>query len=85
MADEVEIGVVDHWFGHISVAGIKVLKGSIKVGDRLHFKGHTTDFEESVQSIQQEHGEIKEAKKGDDVGIKVSQKVRTHDKVYKVT
>lgn len=85
MADEVEIGIIDHWFGHINVAGVKVTKGSIKIGDTLHFKGHTTDFQETVESMQLEHGPVEKAKKGDDVGIKVSEKVRSHDKVFKVS
>lgn len=83
MAEE-EIGFVEHWFGHINVAGIKVTSGSIKVGDTLHFKGHTTDFQEKVATIQIEHQSVPEAKKGDDIGIRVSQKVREHDKVFKV-
>lgn len=81
---EEEVGFVEHWFGHANVAGIKVTKGSIKVGDTLHFKGHTTDFQEKVASIQIEHASVPEAKKGKDIGIKVSQKVREHDKVFKV-
>lgn len=81
---EEEIGFVEHWFGHANVAGIKVTKGAIKVGDLLHFKGHTTDFQETVSSIQEEHNKIQEAKKGHDIGIKVSQRCREHDKVFKV-
>lgn len=82
---EEEIGFVEHWFGHVNVAGIKVTKGGVKPGDTLHFKGHTTDFEEKVVAIQVEHKQVPEAKKGDDIGIKVSQRVREHDKVFKVT
>ncbi len=81
---EEEIGFVEHWFGHINVAGIKITKGSIATGDTLHFKGHTTDFEDKVAAIQIEHKSVASAKKGDDIGIKVSQKVREHDKVFKV-
>ena len=81
---EEEIGFVEHWFGHISVAGIKVTKGSIKVGDTLHFKGHTTDFEEKVTAIQIEHKSVAEAKKGKEIGLKVAQRVRENDKVFKV-
>lgn len=81
---EEEVGFVEHWFGHASVAGIKITSGSVRVGDTLHFKGHTSDFQEKVGSIQIEHKIVPEAKKGEDIGIKVSQKVREHDKVYKV-
>lgn len=84
MAEE-EVGVVDHWFGHISVAGIKVTKGSVKIGDTLHFKGHTTDFQETVQSMQVENASVEVAKKGDVIGMKVKDKVRIHDHVFKVT
>jgi len=83
MAEE-EVGIVDHWFGHIDVAGVKVTNGTIKVGDTLHFKGHTTDFQTTVESIQVEHETIDEAKVDDDIGLKVAEKVRKHDKVYKV-
>ncbi len=82
---EEEVGVVEHWFGHINVAGIKVTKKSIKVGDTLHYKGHTTDFQEQVASIQEEHKSVTEAKKGAEIGIRVGQHVREHDKVFKVT
>lgn len=82
---EQEIGIVEHWFGHLNVAGIKVTKGNIRVGDKLHFKGHTSDFQETVQSIQVEHKLVSEAKVGDEVGIKVSQKAREHDKIFKIT
>ncbi len=83
--NEEEVGFVEHWFGHISVAGIKVTNGSIKVGDTLHYKGHTTDFQEKVTTIQEEHKSVAEAKKGAEIGIKVAQHVREHDKVFKVS
>ena len=79
-----EVGFVEHWFGHASVAGIKVTQGAIKVGDTLHIKGHTTDFQEKVTAIQVERKPVGEAKKGDEIGIKVAQRVREHDKVFKV-
>ncbi|MBI1909235.1 MAG: translation elongation factor-like protein [Deltaproteobacteria bacterium] len=81
---EEEVGFVEHWFGNVGVAAIKVTNGKIKVGDTLHFKGHTSDFQEPVASIQIEHKSVPEAKKGDDIGIKVSQKAHEHDKVFKV-
>ena len=82
---EEEVGIVDHWFGHLNVAGVRITNGSIKPGDTLHFKGHTTDFQETIGSVQLEHEDVPEGKAGDDVGIKISQKVRPHDKVFKVT
>ena len=78
-----EIGHVSHYFGKPKVAAI-VLKDTLKVGDRLAFEGHTTDFETEVASIQIEHDSVQEAKAGDNVGIKVPQRVREHDVVYKI-
>jgi translation initiation factor IF-2 len=85
MADkEIEIGHVSDYFAHVGVAAITMTAGSIRVGDVLRFKGHTTDLIQEISSMQIEHENVKEAKKGDDVGIKVTEKVRSHDVVYKV-
>lgn len=75
------LGKVDHFFGKISVAAIKV-KAPFKVGDYIHIKGHTTDFVQKVESMQIEHQSVDRVKKGDDVGIKVKEHVRDHDVVY---
>ena len=80
---EKEIGAVTHYYGHISV-GIIQLSDTLKVGDNIHIKGHTSDFTQSVDSMQIEHKDMPEAKAGDAAGIKVAQKVHPHDKVYKV-
>ena len=78
-----EIGRVSHYFGNPQVAAI-VLTDGLKVGDTISIQGHTTDFEVLVESIQIEHDSLEEAKAGDNVGIKVPEKVREHDVVYKV-
>ena len=78
-----EIGKVSSYFSHVGVAAIK-LSGKVKVGDKIHIKGHTTDFEIPVKSMQIERKDVKEAKKGDHIGIKVPDKVRPSDKVYLV-
>ena len=83
MAEE-EIGHISHYFGHISVAAVEVTEGSVSVGEMLHFKGHTTDFEMQVESMEIEHEAVSEAKAGDSIGIKVPEKVRVGDKVFKV-
>lgn len=80
---EKEIGKVSSFFSHVSVAAIK-LTGKIKVGDKVHIKGSTTDFEDTVKSIQIEKKEVKEAGKGKHIGIKVSEKVRPNDIVFLV-
>lgn len=82
---EEEIGVVTHYYGKIGVAGVQLTKGGLKVGDRIHVQGHTTDFETTIESIQIEHEQIEEAAAGQDIGIRVPDHVREHDKVFKVT
>ena len=78
------IGVVSNYFGKISVAAVEITDGTVSVGDTLHFLGHTTDCESRVSSMQIEHKAVTEVKKGDSVGIKVSEKVRENDKVFKI-
>lgn len=80
---EIEVGIVDSFFAKPVVAGIRVT-GDIAVGDTLHIRGHTTDLTLTVESMEVEHGRIEEAHAGDSIGIKVSDRVRPHDKVYKV-
>ena len=80
---EKEIGVVSSYFSHVGVAAIK-LSGSVKVGDKVHIKGHTTDIEKEIDSMQIEKDSVEKAKKGDHIGIKVPDKVRPHDKVFLV-
>ena len=83
MAEE-RIGVVSDYFAHVNVAGIE-LSGPLRVGDRIHIKGHTTDFEQVVESMQIEHEQVEEAKTGDAVGIKLKDRCRHGDEVFKVT
>ena len=81
---EVEIGKVSDFFARPVVAGIE-LTAPLKVGDRIHVTGHTTDMELTVDSMQINNVDVTEAKAGDSVGIKISDRVRRGDKVYKVT
>ncbi len=83
MAEEKEIGRVSGYFSQAGVAAIR-LSGSLKVGDKIHIKGHTTDVEQKVSSMQIERKPVKEAKKGDHIGIKVSDKVRPNDAIFLV-
>lgn len=78
---EKKLGEILHYFDKISVAAIKV-KAPFKVGDVIHIKGHTTDFEQPVGSIQIEHVAVQKVKKGDDIGIKVKEFVREGDGVF---
>lgn len=75
------IGKVTHYFDKIQVAAI-TLKAPLKVGDQIQIKGHTTDFTQTVDSMQLDHETIQAAKKGDEIGIKVTDKVRSGDEVY---
>ncbi len=81
---EVEIGKVSDFFARPVVAGIE-LTATLKVGDNIHIQGHTTDMEFAVSSIQIDNVNVEQAKAGDNVGIKVSDRVRRGDTVYKVT
>jgi translation elongation factor EF-1alpha len=81
---DVEIGKVTDFFAKPVVAGIE-LSGTLKTGDRIHIKGSTTDMELAVESMQVDRVDITEGKPGDLVGIKVLDRVRRGDKVYKVT
>ena len=81
---EVEIGHVRDFFAHPVVAGID-LTGALKVGETILIKGHTTDIEMVVASMQVDNVEVAEASAGDAVGIKVPDRVRRGDAVYKLT
>ena len=83
MPEEV-IGKVTDFFARPVVAGIE-LTGRIKLGDKIHIKGHTTDMELTIDSMEINNVAVNEAKAGDNVGIKVSERVRRGDTVYKVT
>jgi hypothetical protein len=78
------IGVVTHYFGEPSVAIVKLQSGTLRIGDTIHIRGHTTDFEQRVESLHVDHAAVTEAGPKDDFGLKVSGHVREHDVVYKV-
>ena len=79
-----EVGKVTHYFNKIRVAAV-VLSKPLKVGDRIRIKGKTTDFEQTVESMQIEGKNVDEAMPGDLVGIKVIERVRKKDVVYKIS
>lgn len=78
------IGKITHYFGKIEVGIIEIIRGGLAVGDTIHIKGTSTDFEQKVDSMQIEHEQINKAKKGDVIGLKVKDKVREGDEVYKI-
>ena len=81
---EIVIGRVNDFFARPVVAGVE-LTANLKVGDKIHIKGHTTDLELIVGSMQINNVDVDQAKAGDNIGIKVSERVRQGDMVYKVT
>jgi len=81
---EEEVGVIVKFFAKPSVAAIEVTKGSIRKGDTLMYKGHTTDFTEQVESLEVDNQPVDEAKPGDMIGVKVGERVREKDMVFKV-
>jgi translation elongation factor EF-1alpha len=79
-----QIGTITHYFDHISVAVLALTEG-LRVGETIHILGHSTDLKQEVTSMQIEHKAVEEAKPGDDVALKVGQRVHPNDKVYKIT
>ncbi len=79
----VRVGTVTHFFDHLNVAVLQ-LSERIRVGETLHFLGHSTDFKQDIASLQIEHKSVNEGKPGEDVAIKVTQRVRPNDAVFRV-
>ncbi len=82
--EDKKIGEVIKYFGKIGVAALRLSEGSLKVGDTIHIVGRTTDFTQPIDSMQIENKNVQEAGPGADIGIKVKDRVREHDVVYKV-
>lgn len=80
---ETEVGKISHYFSNIGV-GVVELTDAIKIGDLIHIQGATTDFTQTVDSMQINNQPITETKAGDDIGLKVTEHVREGDVVYKV-
>ena len=81
---EQKVGEVVKFFSKAGVAAIKITEGALRVGDRIKIKGHTTDFEDKIQSMQIEHQAVEKAEVGQMIGIKVKDRVRENDAVYKI-
>jgi len=81
---EETIGTVSDFFARPVVAAIELTAG-LKMGDKIRIKGHTTDLELTVDSMQIDNAAVEEAKAGDSIGVKVSERVRKTDTVYKIT
>jgi hypothetical protein len=81
---EERIGIVTHYFSHLSVATLRLETGRLRVGDTIHFHGHTTDLTQRVESLEVNHAAVTEVGPNDNFGLKVIGHVREHDVVYKV-
>ncbi len=82
--EEKKVGEVIKFFGKIGVAAIRLTEGGVKVGDQIRIVGHTTDLVQSLDSMQMENKDVLEAGPGADIGIRVKDKVRERDVVYKI-
>lgn len=79
---ETKIGTVTHYWNHLHVAGVTITDGVLHKGDKIHIKGHTSDFIQDVGSMQIDNEAIDEASAGDEIGLRVSDHAREHDEVY---
>jgi putative protease len=82
---ETKIGLISHYFGKIQVAAIELTDGDLSVGDTIHIKGHTSDFNQTVSSMQIDKADVTHAEQGQSVGIRVAEHAREGDEVFKVT
>ena len=85
MAGEERIGIVTHYYSHLSVAVLRLDSGSLRVGDTIHVVGHTSDFRQRIESMQIEHQPVSEVSARQEFGLRVTEHARDGDTVYKVT
>ena len=83
LAGEERIGTVTHYFGHLSVAAVRMELGSLRIGDTIHVVGRTSDFRQRIESMQVEHAPVSEVRAGQEFGLKVTDHARENDSVYK--
>jgi len=81
-APEQAIGTVTHYFGHLSVAAV-TLTDTLRAGEKIHITGHTTNIEQTVDSMEVDHAQVESAGPGDDVALHVNDHVREHDKIFR--
>jgi translation initiation factor IF-2 len=84
MTEKQKVGEVFTYLPKVGVAGVKLTEGGLAVGDMISIKGHTTDFEQKVESMQVDRMDVKKAGVGQEIGIKVTDRVRPNDIVYKL-
>jgi putative protease len=79
------IGLITHYYPHVNAGIVRIESGELRVGDTIHVRGHTTDYYQRVDRIEVDHQPVEVARAGQEVGIHVSQRVREHDEVTKVS
>ncbi|MBI4638413.1 MAG: translation elongation factor-like protein [Candidatus Rokubacteria bacterium] len=84
MGAEEKIGVVTDYYARIGVAAISLTDGDIRAGDRIRVRGQTTDFTQSVESLEVEHRAVERAQRGSEVALKTRERVRRHDQVFRL-
>jgi translation initiation factor IF-2 len=84
MAEELEVGKVSIFFAKPSVAAVEITSGTLAIGDPIKFKGATTNFEQRIESMEIDRKPVPSASTGQSVGIKVKERVRPNDRVYKL-
>jgi hypothetical protein len=78
------VGIITHYYSELMVAVLQMNQGTLRVGDRIHVKGHTSDFEQAVGSMEIEHQHVEQVEAGQVAGLKVIDHAREHDQVYKI-
>jgi len=81
---EEKIGVIIHFFTNVNVAAVKITASELRIGDTIHIVGAHTDFKQKIDSMEIDRNPVQMVKAGDDVGIKVNEKAREHDIIYKI-
>lgn len=81
---ETKIGTVTHYYGKLQVAGVMITDDELRMGDTIHIKGATSDFDQKVESMQIDHKTVDVAKPGDQIGLFVVKHAREHDDIYRV-
>lgn len=80
---EIEIGKVTHYYNHLGVAALSLV-GGLKLGDKIHILGHTTDFTQRITSMEVNHHTVLWVKPGDNMALRIIQPVHVHDTVYRI-
>ncbi len=82
---ETKSGTVTHYYDNLHVATVTITGGELHIGDTIRVKGHTSDFEQTIESMEIHHKAVEVAKQGDQVGLSVIEQVKEHDAVYLLT